>query len=341
MSLTLPNPPGPFAVGSARIQVDDETDKESPDHVMLHFRYPTLHANTVTRALYIPSETARQLEQTYTLPEGAFDWVRTNSFKDADIACPFLSPHRSLPVIVFSPGLGSPEGLYTVFQEALASWGYIVVGVEHPLGRPPSDASPSGSADETIRRAKSIHSIVKQFTPQKMATWIPGFEEATRSQNLRGMTVGMFGHSLGGAATALAMQDPSVVQAGCSLDGPLYGPVLTTGFPGPFLFQLATAHLGNYSTLQSVWPRIRGWKRAIAIKSAAHNDFSDIAILASLAPELGIAQIFRGRLAASNPLQTLLAVGENLRDFFDFALRGIGDVNFLRENTTLQFTASI
>ncbi|KAE8406679.1 hypothetical protein BDV37DRAFT_242385 [Aspergillus pseudonomiae] len=68
----------------------------------------------------------------------------------ADIVCPFLSPHRSLPVIVFSPGLGSPEGLYTVFQEALASWGYIVIGVEHPLGSSPSDASSSGSADETV-----------------------------------------------------------------------------------------------------------------------------------------------------------------------------------------------
>ncbi|KAB8226861.1 uncharacterized protein BDW43DRAFT_295539 [Aspergillus alliaceus] len=182
MPLTLTNPPGPFAVGSARIQVDDETDKESPDHVMLHFRYPTLHANTVTRALYIPSETARQLEQTYTLPEGAFDWVRTNSFKDADIACPFLSPHRSLPVIVFSPGLGSPEGLYTVFQEALASWGYIVVGVEHPLG----DHRAMQALVDPLMKLSDVQS---RFTPLSSNSlprrWRPGFRGLRRQREAK------------------------------------------------------------------------------------------------------------------------------------------------------------
>lgn len=54
--------------------------------------------------------------------------------------------------------------------------------------------------------------------------------------------VGMFGHSLGGASTAVAMSVDRRIRAGANLDGIMHGPVTDLGLDRPFLLMSRQNH---------------------------------------------------------------------------------------------------
>src|SRR5207247_8010943 len=121
---------------------------------------------------------------------------------------------------LFSPGFGVERELYAGLVVDLASHGYFVVAIDHP-----HDASivefPDGhvvvpSSQMDITAALSVRVADTRFVLTTLA-------RLNRAGFLAGDLdlghVGMFGHSLGGAAAASAMLVDPRIDAGADLDG--------------------------------------------------------------------------------------------------------------------------
>jgi predicted dienelactone hydrolase len=136
--------------------------------------------------------------------------------------------------------------------------------------------------------------------------------------------VGMFGHSLGGAATASAMLVDPRIRAGADLDGLLFEPARTTGLSRPFLLMSADPGFAEVLNVAGFWSRLRGPHYAVDVKGARHFAFSD---LATFVPQLMRANPSAGQSARQlvgdlNGFATLAAERAYLLAFFDRFLRG-------------------
>lgn len=60
--------------------------------------------------------------------------LKTHSIFDANIS----DQEATYPVVIFSPGFGSPQDTYTSYLEDLASHGYIIFGINHPYVTDPT-----------------------------------------------------------------------------------------------------------------------------------------------------------------------------------------------------------
>lgn len=97
----------------------------------------------------------------------------------------------------------------------------------------------------------------------------------------------MFGHSLGGAATAAAMLTDPRIAGGLAMDGALFGPVIQQGLDRPFMFMAHTNHTRTndksandpYNSWYDIWPKLRGWKLDIQLANSQHYTFSDFPIV--------------------------------------------------------------
>lgn len=128
-SFRLPNPSGPFAIGTARFIVE----RKAPDATALVVIawYPTADSTGLTRSPYLREEAAlRQMAALGRNPAASMlqhQGVLTHSWLDA----PLRRSARALPVLVFSHGyLGMPSD-YTALMEDLASHGYAVFSIAH------------------------------------------------------------------------------------------------------------------------------------------------------------------------------------------------------------------
>lgn len=97
----------------------------------------------------------------------------------------------------------------------------------------------------------------------------------------------MFGHSLGGAATAAAMLNDSRIAGGLAMDGSLFGPVIQEGLDKPFMFMAHTNHTRTNDSSAGdpsnswfdIWPKLRGWKLDIILANSLHYTFTDFPIV--------------------------------------------------------------
>jgi predicted dienelactone hydrolase len=136
----FPPPGGPFAIGTVTYHwVDTQRhelfsgDPAAHRELMTQVWYPAGRSASSTRAPYVPnadalsSADAPQLH----LPGFAFDYwsvVPTNAVPDAPVAADRLR----YPVLVFESGIVGFRQSNTYQVEALASRGYVVVGLDQP-----------------------------------------------------------------------------------------------------------------------------------------------------------------------------------------------------------------
>ncbi len=146
----------------------------------------------------------------------------------------FHKDSEHFPTVLFSPALSVSRLLYGAIVRAIAGYGFTVLTIDHPY-----DAGivefPDGSlvcgANITTKeqylmaantRAQDASFLLDQSSNVEIVKEIiPG---AKTSLNVS--QVAMFGHSLGGAATATAMLSDSRNAGGVDMDGTLYGPVI-------------------------------------------------------------------------------------------------------------------
>jgi predicted dienelactone hydrolase len=139
-SFALPEPTGPFAVGTAWFSFVDpdrpETFTADPDdrrEIAVRVWYPADVGSADRPCLYaepgalLPEEgLSEEMRAGLARLDGRLSSIRTNSFKDARFAsgCPF-------PVVLYSHGYWAGMNQSTVLMEELASHGYVAASIGH------------------------------------------------------------------------------------------------------------------------------------------------------------------------------------------------------------------
>lgn len=136
-------------------------------------------------------------------------------------------------------------------------------------------------------------------------------------------SVGIFGHSLGGATAAAAMLVDPRFTYGANLDGSMIGPVVTSGLDSPFLLISSAIHNRTVDpTWQTFWDNLRGWRLELSVKGSVHVTFTDEAALYDDLKGLpGIPDL--GNLFGTIPGARMLEIeSAYLGAFFDQFLKG-------------------
>ncbi|GAC1466242.1 MAG: alpha/beta hydrolase [Isosphaeraceae bacterium] len=350
---TLPTPTGPFAVGRTTDTWSDASQEDplapqrgTKRELLAWIWYPAAPRQplrTVDDYLPAPWRTAVARRQGALISRFLtrdLSRVRAHGLRDAEV-----SPQdRSYPVILMRAGLAALTAEYTSLAEDLASHGYVVVGFDAPYrsfvvvfpdGRVIA-RSPENDADLVSgpRQEQLAGKLVRAWSAD-MSFALDQLERLNASDpsgkflgRLDLRRVGVFGHSLGGAAALQFCHDDSRCKAGIDVDGAPFGRVIVEGVTQPFLFLLSD-HAGESATetqqveadIRSIYDRLpRDRRLRIMIRGANHYMFSDSAAMLKSPPvmrtlrALGIVRIDGRRQIA--------VTADCIRGFFDIYLNG-------------------
>ena len=243
-------------------------------------------------------------------------------------------------MVLFSPGSGMDRSSDTALVENLASYGYAVVTIDHtydagevefPDGHVAVRATPPDS-DQVNTKATAVREADARFVLDQLtalnAGHNPDVDHHSLPCGLAGdlnlAAVGMFGFSIGGAATANAMHDDPRIKAGIDLDGTVWGPVAATGLDRPFMLMSSQDNGRNVDpTWKELWKTLRGWRLDLRLAGAEHLAFSDGAVLYPQAmPVLGLTTGQLAQLVGTIGGYRAIAVeSAYVRAFFDRWLR--------------------
>lgn len=365
----LPAPTGPYAVGTTTRHLVDAARRDpwKPEsgnrEVMIGLFYPADGGASGRTAPHMDGAAAEHFgsagsaaEANYRVRAGAADWSATRTHARVDV--PVARGARSLPVVLYSAGLGDPRTWNTGLVEELASRGYLVVTVDHtydssevslPGGRLAESVLPAlakdprtgpREIDAALRRSLAARVGDVRFVLDTLgdAGWRralpPGLGDAVDPRR-----VGMAGHSMGGLTAAQAMLEDRRVGAGVNMDGQMAFPLADAagntlsdaareGLDRPFLLMGSEGPgaAENRPSWTAFRQHSRGWKAELTMAGSRHGAYTDAA---SLLPALSR----QGALSGADLKETLgtvrpeRAVGVTrayVVAFFDRFLKGRG-----------------
>jgi len=309
---TLPTPTGPFAVGRTTCVWSDPThlDSLAPQpgtkrELLAWIWYPAAPrqpSQTVDDYLPAPWRTALERQSGAVLTQFLtrdLSRVRVHSIRDAEVS----PQQRSYPVVFMRAGLAALTTDYTTLAEDLASHGYVVVGFDAPYrsfvavfpdGRviaraPQNNADLLGGPQQELLANKLLQawSADMGFALDQLERLNASDPSGRFQGRLDMQRVGVFGHSLGGAAALQFCHDNSRCKAGIDVDGAPLGSVIAEGVTQPFMFILSD-HRGESAAgepeairqagvnIHSIYDRLPSDRRLmITIRGAGHYMFSD------------------------------------------------------------------
>lgn len=242
----LPNPTGPYPIGTISLHLVDPTRGEAhrpgePREVMVQVWYPAQCSG--------PGQAYRTAAET-EFKKRHLALVRTH----AAAGVPVADAVPRYPLVLFSPSWTGRRNQNTVQAEELASHGFVVAGIDHPYG---TDLTifPDGrvvrtslgelldySSDQALEASLRSAEAELQIRAGDAGFVVEALEGLRRSdpENPLGGRIdtaraGIFGHSFGGAVTAEVCRSNPRFVAGIDLDGLLFGEVVRTGIGKPFL----------------------------------------------------------------------------------------------------------
>jgi hypothetical protein len=320
----VPRPTGQFHVGTRTMSLTDPARRDpqhgkQPRSVVIQFFYPT--AVTGLPARYLSPAVARFIAKNNGVTPALLQGVKLNATANS---AP-LRRRGGWPVVLFSPGFGVERGLYASLTVDLASHGYVVVAIDHP-----GDAEIVEFPDGHVVLPTSQMDIQKAFTVRVADARfvLTQLSRLERSGVFKGGLdlgrIGMFGHSLGGAAAASTMLVDRRVRAGADLDGLLFGQVRTRGLSRPFLLMSGEPGFAADPNRSSFWKGLHCPHYAVDVKRAEHFAFSDIAFLVPVLMRANPAAGAAAKQLVGNidGLATLAAERAYISAFFDRYLRG-------------------
>jgi predicted dienelactone hydrolase len=247
--------------------------------------YPAAASNDAKAPYFLNPTEAALNAAALGLPATAFADVATHAVADAPVA----PAAAAFPVIVFSPAKNIPVPFYSYELEDLASRGFAVFAISHPYGTYGSGhtvfadgtvAEMFGKvfAEETRDEAVESWSADQRFALDIITAWARPGSGHRFSGRLDPQQVGVFGHSVGGAAAAHScMLDPRFAACG-NLDGSV-GTAVESGSAITRPFLLMRAELTVESTLDGFFARLGGVAYQMKVLGAGHDSFSDLASL--------------------------------------------------------------
>jgi pimeloyl-ACP methyl ester carboxylesterase len=267
LALALPAPTGPHAVGVQDTFLEDPTRTESstggPRTLPIRIWYPACKAAASPPARYTSEVLQPVIEGALGLPIGSLD-IDVHARMDAPAQGDFRG------VILLSAGHEEPAAFQTAHAIDLASRGWAVVAIDHPhdtfvVEQPDHSLifGASSSAEAFEPRVADVGVVL-----DSLAELLPSWHAS--------MPVGMFGHSLGGSATAEALLRYPQLQAGVNLDGSARGQVFEVGLGKPFGAMLSTIREvdGADDGFVDWFSRLRGPHSLVQL-DVYHDGFTD------------------------------------------------------------------
>jgi predicted dienelactone hydrolase len=294
---TLPALPGPFDVATLTRELVDESrldplaPTEQPRSLVVQLWYPAQVQPCDERASYMTDAVAAAYDSSLGLKAGTLASLPTQAALDA----PARRSQRGWPMVLFSPGRGISRSLYTSVLEGLASEGFAVLAIDHPYdvvvvqfpdGRVVRGLPPPAPADleENARTSLEIRVADIAFALDRLPALDALVDGALDEER-----VGIFGHSLGGAAASLQTMRDSRIAACVNMDGTIFGGVPDAGdMDRPFLLMSSAGHdLETDPTWAQFWQHVRGFRLHLQIEGSTHSTYTDLAPLAVI---LGVAE---------------------------------------------------
>jgi predicted dienelactone hydrolase len=336
----LPAPTGSHAVGRTFADIVDESrpDRDNASRhreIVVWIWYPAIASSDATPAEWMPGKWAEAFSAPRSDPRDRaaapipnVASVRSHSHTDA----PLDSTTNRYPVLLFAPGLGTTPLDYSTLAEDVASHGYIVVGVVSPdfgrasvysdgrvvPGHDPVELVTRGGARLTTELAihayedgvhgysKDLSVALNQLANGSLGV-VNGHADLTR--------VGVYGHSLGGAAALQFAHDDSRVRAAFDIDGSPIWSAENGALPKPVLILSAASTSVSYdAVLTGATPG-----RHLRLAGTVHTFASDVrSVLGSLQ---GGAEA-RAPAGLIPPARALRITATYLEAFFNETLNG-------------------
>ena len=248
VSTNIPVPKGPHSVGTSVLHFTDTARKETVSDTSSEFRelmiqiwYPSEPTKTTETFPYIPDQRVLQImkeEKYYGLDSNVIDeWktLKTNSVVNA----PILDKKARFPLLLFSHGLGVSRSHYTMFAEELASFGFIVITIDHPFSGVtilPNSRPISISKDKRLKQwsPETAAEVVEDFAKDALFI-LNQLSSGKLSRNIDPKRIGMLGHSIGGASALEVCRIDRRFKACANLDGAPFGVIRKEGVKKPSL----------------------------------------------------------------------------------------------------------
>ncbi len=340
-------PTGPYAVGTTVLHLVDrnrtETYGEDPTanrEITVQIWYPMETAGSgllQVKAPVIPDSDkyADAFAREFGVPAFVMSHVGLlRSYSELRSGSLLVSnAEASYPVVVGSHGWRGFRALHTPQYEALASHGYIAVGIDHTYGamntvlrdgravpyNPAAlpDGVPDDEYDAASTRLEDVFEGDIKFVLDELAR-LNGEGGFRGKMDLS--RIGLMGHSTGGGAMVQVCQTDARCKAGFGMDPwlePLPPEQQAQGVSQPFLFMRSVPWLSNNNAavFDPFYEVSTGEKYNLAIAGTVHRDFTLQGILSPLLQVIG----FTGKL---DPVRTLDIVNVYMLTFFDHALKG-------------------
>lgn len=311
--MTLPEPSGSpvgyrlyAVVDEAREEVFTEETGDVRSFPMAIY-YPAAPAADAQPAPYSTDAENEAYNTTLMLPPVVFESMEAHLYVDA----PLAEREGGYPVLIFSPGFGTPIRFYSALLSEVASQGFVVAIVDHPYSQSAS-IFPDGSvimANAAGSDTASSNSVLDAWIADTQSALDTISELNEADPVLAGAFdldhVGAFGHSYGGATAANVSLVDERVQASINMDGMVFGDA-AQGVAKPFM--MMTSEAVEYTDedfaavgmtreeaeagLAALNDSITGALSAssapyrLAITGTVHSTYvSDIALLRALLPE--------------------------------------------------------
>lgn len=352
--LTLPAPTGSFAVG--RI-ISDWRDSATVDNLapvrgtkrelLVWTWYPSAAPRSAAIDDYVPPELRPKPggptgPAIFRLISHDLSKVHEHSARNSP-----LSPgQHTYPVVIMRAGASTSVLNYSTLAEDLASYGYVVVGLDAPyrtgvvifpdgrmIRETPENNPELCISRDRVRQEACVKRIIDAWTGDiafvlDRLVQVNAADSAGRFTGRLDMTrVGVFGHSLGGATAAQFCHEDARCKAGIDIDGAPHGSVVAAGIHRPFMFFLSDHSAESdpesrqiLSDIQSIYDRLPKDARArITIRGANHFTFSDDGALLKSRALRGLLRLF-GKLGIDARRQ-LAITAYCVHSFFDAYLK--------------------
>jgi len=335
----LPSPTGEHPVGRTSFDWVDETRPDPVDsskhrEIVVWVWYPATSRSDSDPAEWMPGKWGEEFWSEYSRSRAgaavnrgsAISTIRSHA--NADAAAD--SSGRRYPVLLFAAGPGTTPLDYAAVVEDVASHGYIVVGVVSP-----DFARATVFADgRVVQGHDPVHLATLGGQRPTTALAIRAFEDAARSYGkdlsfaltrlstarrgaLAGRAdlarVGVFGHSLGGAAALQCAHDDPRVRAVFDIDGsPIWNPQNGALRKPVLVLSAASTNVDYRVVLDGATPG-----RHLRVAGTVHTFSSDMRMM-PFVPQ-GVSNPQNG---ATTPARALRITARYLEAFFDRYLDG-------------------